>query len=90
MNRMAEIRRSYPRAYEKWSPSEEDRLRKFIRDGLTVAQIAGRLQRQRSVIRSRIVRLNLVGELAPKERDRLIRISKLDPVDADPSESSVN
>jgi len=86
-NRMGEIRRSYPRAYEKWSQSEEDRLRKLIRDGLTVAQIAGRLQRQRSAIRSRIIRLNIVDQLAPKERDRLIRISKLDPIAADPSES---
>jgi hypothetical protein len=55
----------------------------MIRNGLTVAQIAGRLQRQRSAIRSRIIRLSLVNELSPKERNRLIRISKLDPTNAD-------
>jgi hypothetical protein len=86
-HQIAEIRKSYPRAYEKWSEAEERDLHQFIRNGLTVAQIAGRLQRQRSAIRSRIIRLNLVGELSPKERNRLIRISKLDPVNADPADS---
>jgi hypothetical protein len=84
---IAEIRKSYPRAYEKWSEAEERQLRQFLRNGLTVAQIAGRLQRQRSAIRSRIVRLDLVGELSPKEQSRLLRIRKLDPVNADPSVS---
>jgi hypothetical protein len=86
-HQIAEIRRSYPRAYEKWSAAEERQLRQFIRDGLTVAQIAGRLQRQRSAIRSRVIRLGLVGGLSPKEQSRLVRISKLDPVNADPSVS---
>lgn len=80
------IRTSYPRAYEKWSAAEERELHEYIRAGLTVARIAGRLQRQRSAIRSRIIRLNLVGELNPKEQARLIRISKLDPRKADPSD----
>lgn len=83
---LAEIRRSYPRAYEKWAAAEEQKLRQMTRTGFTVAQIAGRLQRQRSAIRSRIVRLGLVGDLSPKEQQRLLRISKLDPTDADPSE----
>jgi ParB-like chromosome segregation protein Spo0J len=84
-DRLSVIKASYPRAYEKWTRQEEDKLQKMIADGLTVAQIAGRLQRQRSAIRSRIVRLNLVDEMPPKERARLIRIRKLDPVDADPA-----
>ncbi len=80
-----DIRKSYPRAYEKWTESDDRQLRSFIEGRLTVAQMAGRLQRQRSAIRSRIRKLNLVEQLSPKERARLIRISKLDPIDADPS-----
>jgi hypothetical protein len=79
-------RTRYPRAYEKRSEAEEQRLHEFVRSGLTVARIASRLQRQRSAIRSRIVRLGLVDELSPKERRRLLRISRLDPSQPDPSE----
>jgi hypothetical protein len=86
VHELGEIRKSYPRAYEKWSGAEERQLRQFIRSGLTVAQIASRLQRQRSAIRARIIRLGLVGELSPKEQTGLLRISKLDPANADPSE----
>ncbi len=85
LDRHSEIRRSYPRAYEKWTEPEHQQLRQMIRKGLTVAQMADRLQRQRSAIRSRIIRLNLVGELSPKEHSELIRISKLDPANADPA-----
>ena len=42
---VVEIRKTYPRAYEKWTDAEEQRLRKLIDSGLTVAQIAIRLQR---------------------------------------------
>jgi hypothetical protein len=83
---LTDIRKSYPRAYEKWTESEERRLRELISNGLTVAQIANRLQRQRNAIRSRITKLNLVEELSPHEQQELIRISKLDPVNADPAE----
>ncbi|HZK82812.1 MAG TPA: DUF433 domain-containing protein [Humisphaera sp.] len=83
---VAEIRKSYPRAYEKWTDNEDRRLRELIDGGLTVARIARRLQRQRGAIRSRIRKLDLVGALSPKEQARLHRISKLDPVPADPSD----
>jgi len=83
---VADIRRSYPRAYEKWTESEERQLRELINNGLTVAQIGNRLQRQRSAIRSRITKLNLIGELSPHEQHELSRISRLDPVNADPAE----
>jgi hypothetical protein len=81
----ADIRRTYPRAYEKWTVEEESRLRGLIDNGLTVAQIARQLQRQRSAIRSRISKLDLIGRLSPKEQSELHRISKLDAVPADPS-----
>ena len=84
---MDEIRRKYPRAYEKWLPSEEQYLRAMIIQTHTVAQIANKLKRQRSAIRSRILKLNLTDLLPADERSEVIRISKLDPSNPDPSES---
>jgi predicted transcriptional regulator len=83
-----DIRKAYPRAYEKWTSNEERQLRGFIDSRLTVAQIARRLQRQRSAIRARITALDLVGGLSPWEQSELHRISKLDAVPADPSVDS--
>ncbi len=78
---VSEIRTRYPRAYEKWSDNDDSLLLQYIRAGLTVAQISGRLQRQRSAIRSRITKLDLIGELSPIEQSELRRISALDPKD---------
>jgi GcrA cell cycle regulator len=83
-SKVADVRKTYPRAYEKWTEEDEQRLRELIDAGLTVAQMAHRLQRQRSAIRSRIVRLNLVGRLSSKEASELERISKLDSARPDP------
>ena len=44
--RMEEIRQAYPRAYEKWSNEEDDRLRGLFRAGTPVKEIARALQRQ--------------------------------------------
>ncbi len=82
---VVDIHKTYPRAYEKWTEAEEQRLAELIARGLTVAQMAIRLQRQRSAIRSRILRLHLVSRLSSQEQSELARISKLDPVNADPS-----
>ena len=71
---VAEKRERYPRTYEKWTDAEDVELRQLIASGATVAQIAGRLPRNRGAIRSRIVKLNLVAELTPKEQERLGRI----------------
>ena len=73
-SRIAKIRRRHARAYQKWTPEEESQLQKLILDGRTVAQIAGRLQRQRGAIRSRIIRLGLVEKLSTKEHERMRRI----------------
>jgi hypothetical protein len=89
-SQFADVRKSHPRAYEKWTDNEERQLRGLVDSGLTVAQIANRLQRQRSAIRSRITRLDLVGRLSPKEQSELYRISKLDPVPADPAADSAD
>ena len=87
---LSDIRKTYPRAYELWTDTEERQLRSLIDSGLTVAQIAGRLQRQRSAIRSRILKLDIVYKLNPKEQSELHRISKLDASPADPSVSSMD
>ena len=71
---LPETRRRYPRAYQKWTEAEDVDLARLVRSGATVAQIAGRLQRNRGAIRSRIIRLNLVEALTPREQDRLRRI----------------
>ena len=58
--RMEEIRQAHPRAYEKWSDEEDDRLRRLFQSQTPVKEIARMLQRQPSAIRSRLAKLNLV------------------------------
>lgn len=67
---LAKKRERYPRAYEAWTDAENDQLRRLVRSGATVARIAGQLQRNRGAIRSRILKLGLVGELTPQEQRR--------------------
>lgn len=59
-DRMTEIKKAAPRAYEPWTQEEEERLKNLHSHGLTPRQIAGQLQRQPSAIRSRLVRLGLL------------------------------
>jgi len=58
--RMRKIKSSYPRAYERWDPTEDETLGSLRRKGCTVPQIAEQLQRQPSAIRSRLAKLNFV------------------------------
>lgn len=74
-NHMMRLKQRHRRAYEAWTPEEEQQLRRLIEDGHTVARIAGRLERNRGAIRARIVRLNLVDRLPPNEQDRLRRLN---------------
>jgi hypothetical protein len=57
--RMEEIRQAHPRAYEKWSDEEDDRLRQLFGSQMPVTEIARVLQRQASAIRSRLTKLNI-------------------------------
>ena len=57
--KLAEIRKQHPRAYEAWTAEEEDRLRDLARAGKMPTEIAAALQRQVSAIQSRMVRLGL-------------------------------
>ena len=56
-----EIRQEHPRAYEKWSAQEDEQLSGLCRNGKSVKEIAATLHRQEGAIRSRLVKLNLVG-----------------------------
>jgi DNA helicase-4 len=51
---IAEVRKTHPRAYERWSEEEDEQLKKLLDDGLSPDQIAVELQRQPSAISSRI------------------------------------
>ena len=79
----AAFRPSTPPAHQPWTDAADRLLRHLAGRGLTVAQIANRLQRQRSAIRSRIIKLNLVELLSPHEQSELHRISALDPKEPD-------
>ena len=59
-NRLLEIRKSHPRAYEKWTPEEDAKLTELFRAGTETNHIAAELQRQPSAIQSRFRRLGLV------------------------------
>jgi ATP-dependent DNA helicase RecQ len=54
---LAEIRKTYPRAYEPWTDSEEQELRWLHADGLGIADLSARLGRQPGAIQSRLNRL---------------------------------
>jgi len=76
--RVVEKRERYPRTNKEWTDPEDAELRQLVRYGATVARIAGRLQRNRGVIRTRIMKLNLVAELTPLEQERLRRVVERD------------
>lgn len=60
-DRVEAIREAHPRAYEKWPPEEDESLANLFRSGLRLDEIAQRLQRQPSAVRSRLVKLGLVA-----------------------------
>lgn len=56
---LEEIRKLYPRAYEKWTEEEDERLRGLFNQGMKLKAIARDLQRQPGAISSRLVKLGL-------------------------------
>ena len=54
-----EITRKYPRAYEKWTAEEDERLTNRYQAGLDVLELATIFQRQPSAIESRLTKLGL-------------------------------
>jgi len=55
-----EIRRAYPKAYERWTSDEDEQLRTKYHEGVGIAELATFFQRQPSAIRSRLAKLGLL------------------------------
>ena len=55
-----EIRKRYPRTYEKWSPDEDEQLKRKHRMGLDTSEIAKYIGRTPGAIRSRLTKLGLI------------------------------
>jgi hypothetical protein len=56
--RMVVIKQKYPRAYERWTQSEDAQLAAMYTQGTPLEELAARFQRQPSAIRSRIEKLS--------------------------------
>jgi hypothetical protein len=58
---LSEVRKTHPRAYEKWTSEEDARLRAGFENGMGRAELAKELQRQPSAITSRLQKLGLLS-----------------------------
>ena len=58
-----EKRRDHPRAYEKWSPTDDNQLKEMYTSGTGVADLAKHFGRNRGAIRSRLKKLGLKEEI---------------------------
>ncbi|PHX55763.1 hypothetical protein CP500_009185 [Tychonema bourrellyi FEM_GT703] len=54
------IRQKYPRAYVKWTPGEDEKLKNEYASGQQIGELAKKFQRQSSAIRSRLQKLGLI------------------------------
>jgi hypothetical protein len=57
-----EIRKVYPKAYMKWSETEDADLRLQFRSGKTIEELADIFKRKKGAIRSRLIKLGLLDE----------------------------
>lgn len=57
--RVSQIREKYRRAYEKWDPNEDARLRDLFSTETRIAELASLFERQPSAMRSRLRKLGL-------------------------------
>ncbi len=55
-----EIRQRYPKAYERWTPDEDEQLRTKYQEGISIDDLATYFQRQPTAIRSRLAKLGLL------------------------------
>ena len=58
------FRESFPKAYERWTPIDDERLEKLFCDKKSIDEIARIFQRQTSAIRARINKLELYEKYA--------------------------
>jgi hypothetical protein len=59
---VGEIRQSHPKAYEKWTPREDETLKTQRRAGRGISELAAMLRRQPSAIQSRLKKIGLLAE----------------------------
>jgi hypothetical protein len=59
-NQNEKIRQKHPRAYVKWSPEEDEKLKNEYVSGQQIGELAKQFQRQSSAIRSRLQKLGLI------------------------------
>ena len=57
-----EIKKNYPRAYEKWTTKEDQQLTTEYEQGKSIPQLAIKHQRKTCAIRSRLKKLGLISE----------------------------
>ena len=87
---MEEKRREHPRAYEKWSPEDDERLKEMYAAGHSVAELAKHFGRNNGAIRSRLNKLGLGQDLAADSAyDQTRQQSEQDVADRQ-SEQSTN
>jgi DNA-binding NarL/FixJ family response regulator len=55
--RMSAIKKASPRAYESWVPEEEQKLINLYKEGVTIKEIAEKLQRQKGAVTSRLKKI---------------------------------
>jgi DNA-binding CsgD family transcriptional regulator len=60
--RLSEIKRQYPNAYEKWASEEKEKLAKLASSGADIKEIAQILGRQPSAIRSQMEKQGTFSE----------------------------
>ena len=58
------FRESFPKAYERWTPTDDEKLEKLFCDKKSIDEIARAFQRQTSAIRARINKLELYEKYA--------------------------
>lgn len=61
LSNLAEIRRMYPKAYERWTSEEDNQLKGKYLDGVSINELASFFERKPSAIRSRLAKLNLTS-----------------------------
>jgi hypothetical protein len=59
--RLSRLREKHARAYTKWTPEEDSRLRAEFTKGTSRAELAAILERQPSAIKSRLQKLGLLA-----------------------------
>ncbi|WP_159056384.1 hypothetical protein [Streptomyces sp. DSM 15324] len=56
-----EVRKQYPKAYERWTPEDDQLLLRLHTSGSGVDELAERFARQPNAIRSRLAKLGMEG-----------------------------